>query len=431
MAIEGLRGDAAWLDAHASTWNGQKFLPFHMAEMSYPDPPHERATIETQIGKPKRRGGPPSMDGFVSSYMTRQPAPPNPAVVMGYYTAPQVPIFDFFARNFTVCDHWFASLPVGTQPNRLMAMSGATRIVDNAEMMLPEQDLAYDWLTQRRVRWCVYQSGGYLPFFTLMPSWLSEITSSLALADRNGRGRFRRLKDFAAHWQSAESMPQVIFIEPEYTDGPNSSPDDDHPPTPISEGQQLLRNIYVALISNPARWAKTMMVLTYDEHGGFFDHVPPLKIKANVRTVHGFTTQLPSTGLRVPAFVISPLVEPGSVFSQPLDHTSILQLLGDRFGGGTYSDVISRRQTHFARLSTVLTRASPRPSFDQPPQVFKPATLIGAVDRGAEQLATGATANGKALRLAAKMMTEDHPELMGFGLQQVAAAVTPADAMFA
>jgi phospholipase C len=130
-------------------------------------------------------------------------------------------------------------------------MSGTTSVVDNAPSLLPNQPLVYDWLTNHGVPWCVYQSGDFFPFFTLMPKWIDAIANSLAAADRLGaNGRFRRLKYFAQDWKSGVT-PRVIFIEPEYSDGPQDSPNDDHPPTAISRGQVLVRDIYAALIANP------------------------------------------------------------------------------------------------------------------------------------------------------------------------------------
>ena len=113
--------------------------PFEFSVQQIDDPPHEHATIEIQIGSPRLPGGPYPMNGFVESYMMRHPPPADKRLVMGYYAAPEVPAFDFFARNYTVCDHWFSALPTGTQANRLMAMSGATSLIDNAPLFLPDQ----------------------------------------------------------------------------------------------------------------------------------------------------------------------------------------------------------------------------------------------------------------------------------------------------
>lgn len=88
------------------------------------DPPHERDPISIQLGSPSARGVFP-MNGFVQSYYeaNRRVVEPN---VVGYYPAEDVSTFDFFAKNFLVCDHWFSPLPASTQPNRLMALSGYT-----------------------------------------------------------------------------------------------------------------------------------------------------------------------------------------------------------------------------------------------------------------------------------------------------------------
>ncbi len=331
LPVEGLRADPAWSDPLANTWDGRVY-PLHRLGpevQAIPDPTHDHNAIAMQIAAAPAGGAPRQMGGFVQSYVRfSDPAPPDPSLVMGYYDAAAVPIFDFFARHFAVCDHWFASLPTGTQANRLMAMSGQSSLVDNARVALPDQPLVYDWLTAQGISWCCYEWGD-LPFFSLMPRWLPEIVTSLSLSALGGRGRFRHYSRFAAEWADPAPLPQVIFIEPEYTDGPHIDPNDDHPPTGIAKGQSFLADIYHALIANPARWASTMMIVTYDEHGGFFDHVPPLPIPAEAGG-YPFAT----TGVRVPAFVVSPHVAPGSVYSGALDHTSILHLLADRFTPG-------------------------------------------------------------------------------------------------
>jgi phospholipase C len=88
-------------------------------------------------------------------------------------------------------------------------------------------------------------------------------------------------RDF--QYEREDTFPQVIYVEPSYGDSPINlltSPNDNHPPQPIAFGEELLRVTYQAVTSNPDRWAKTVMIVTYDEHGGFFDHVPPRPIPA-------------------------------------------------------------------------------------------------------------------------------------------------------
>src|SRR5262249_31541191 len=151
------------------------------------------------------------------------------------------------------------------------------------------------------------------------------------------RGSFRRYEGFHEQWNAGQTPP-VIFFEPKYTDEKISwaAPNDDHPPTGVAKGQDFLKEIYRTLTSTPARWANTLLIVTYDEHGGFFDHVEPLPIAASAGNY-----RFRSTGPRVPAFVISPHVPAGAVFHNKLDHTSVLRLLAERFTPGqTYSAAV-------------------------------------------------------------------------------------------
>jgi phospholipase C len=301
-------------------------LPLH--ELHVADPPHERPDIAMQLGQPLDGLFP--MKGFVRSAK-------GDAEVMQYYTSQIAPITDFFARNFRVCDRWFAPLPAGTQPNRLMAMSGYSEIEINVATPaeFPDQKLVYDWLNEKKVPWRVYHQG-FFPFFSMSPRWMPEI----ALSDH-----FRRFDRLAIDFEleSSENFPKVIFVEPKYTDSPHiGEGTDDHSPSSVLGGQRFLLDTYNALISNPRRWRKTVMLVTYDEHGGLFDHVQPLPI--TTRAPRGKYPDFISTGVRVPGLVISPLASRGMAFSKPLDHTSILKLLGQKFGGGKYSPEVDARE---------------------------------------------------------------------------------------
>lgn len=402
IPLEGLQSDPYWLQQHANSG----VEPFKLTQQQIDDPPHEHATIALQLGAPQTLGGPYPMNGFVDSYLMRQPPPTDKRLVMGHYTAPEVPAFDFFARNYTVCDHWFSSLPTGTQANRLMAMSGTTSLIDNAPLFLPDQPLVYDWLTDHNVSWCVYQSGEFLPFFALMRRWQNEIANSLALDSLvpHAHPRFRRYRNFARDWTTEQNMPSVIFIEPEYTDGPHTAPNDDHPPTGIARGQEFVTAIYSALTANRARWATTLMLVTYDEHGGFYDHVSPLNIPTPIAS-HGSTPVFATTGVRVPAFVISPLVDPATVYSKPLEHTSTLQLLADKFAGGIYSAAVYERQPSLSPLSDAITRTAPRIDVPEPPV----APTIAVATPPVIERAASANANAAAFRLAAAKIAAEHP----------------------
>lgn len=127
---------------------------------------------------------------------------------------------------------------------------------------------------------------------------------------------------------SASDFPQYVFIEPCYF---GSGQNDQHPPTDVMHGEVLTAEVYNALRANQELWASTLLVLTYDEHGGFFDHVaPPSTVAPDANTTRFAFDQL---GVRVPALLISPWVDPG-VFSAVLDHTSVLRYATDKWNLG-------------------------------------------------------------------------------------------------
>ncbi|HEY0312917.1 MAG TPA: alkaline phosphatase family protein [Allosphingosinicella sp.] len=355
--VEGLSSDPAWRDKVASTYGGKRFPPSPLTDpydAIAADPPHGRADITTQLGQ--RVGDIFPMDGFVSSYATAKGLTPIAAgsepPVMGYFTAEHAPVTAFLAQHYAICDHWHAALPAGTQPNRLMAMSGFTRIEDN-KTPLPNQELVYDWLTKRGIRWRVYHVG--IPFFALM-------------LDRVGEVLGPHFRPFAEFFEDVESeppdeFPQVVFLEPAYSDAPHIGPScDDHSPAGIKGGQEFVLEAYRALTRSPDLWNQSAMIVSYDEHGGFFDHVSPPLIETLPPADALYKQKFTSLGVRVPALVISPFVVPGSVHHALMDHTSILKFIGDTFDGGSYSPLVDARPV--GSVSAVLTNAgrdSPAP----------------------------------------------------------------------
>jgi phospholipase C len=179
-----------------------------------------------------------------------------------------------------------------------------------------KQDLVYDWLTRNRISWRVYHQG--IPFFMMMGDWHLRV-----LRD----GYFCSYDDFQSDLGSDAPFPQVVFVEPCYTDAPYyEAPCDDHAPSPVTAGQNLLKLVYSDLITNWDRWQKTLMIVNYDENGGFFDYVKPLPIATNPRPGATFTYgPFTTTGPRVPAYLIYPFIKPGAVYSGNLDRTSILK----------------------------------------------------------------------------------------------------------
>ncbi len=353
--VEGLRDDQGWLNSVANEWQGVRYQPGPLQEPRIPDPPHERPDIATQMGNPSPNGTYP-LDGFIASAS-------GDSEVMRYQTPDKVPILNFLARNFRICDHWHAPLPASTQPNRLMAMAGYT-LIDGNVSVLPKHVLVYDWLNAHRVRWRVYHQG-FFPFFSVMPEWLPEIATG---------DTFRTFDRFATDiaLESDDTFPQVIFVEPIYTDAPHEGSEgtDDHSPSSVTGGQRLMLDVYSALVTSK-RWNNSVLIITYDEHGGFFDHAQPLPVETVAR--REVYPSFPPTGLRVPTVIVSPFVSSGSVCNSKFDHTSILRFLGEKFGaGGGYSPEVDNRSI-VGSVADILDLSTPRSDHPNPPD---PSVII-------------------------------------------------------
>src|SRR5262249_2644997 len=133
-------------------------------------------------------------------------------------------------------------------------------------------------------------------------------------------------------------------------------------------GEHFLRDVYTALAGNEKRWAKTVMIVTFDEHGGFYDHVTPIALRTDPPSGVTYRPVL-TPGVRVPGLILSPLVKAGSGYNEPLDHTSILQFIASRFGNGPYSqEVEHRRQQGIGNVADALNRAEPRATIPWPPE---------------------------------------------------------------
>jgi phospholipase C len=331
-----------------------------------PDPPHERENIDTQINSIL---GP--MHGFAQSY-SNSSADAVPARVMEYCTNGYLPCTDFLARNFEICDNWFACLPASTLPNRLMAASGYA-LVDHTPSGLFQiasnlfndnpDDLVYDWLSARGVGWRVYYSGSF--FFMQMPRIFA-----LYQGDIQVQKLFRPIDQLIDDFQNGD-VPPVVFIEPLYQDDfrrGTAAASDDHAPASLYGGQRFLKIVYDALSAGTS-WNNLVAFITYDEHGSFFDHVRPPAITTapppNAQYSNGFNT----LGVRVPGLVVSPFVQPASLCEQLLDHTSILKFLGEKFNGGAYTDLVNNRAVQSASVALddnllASGAAGPPPSMD-------------------------------------------------------------------
>ena len=396
LDVNGLR---APFDKYNNIYNGTPYPVYardNDAELAH-DIPHEGDYVQTQLAYNKINDN-YGMNGFVTAYAQSTGIPPNPQCEpMGYFPAPYLPMTTFLAKNFCLCDNWFSPIPTSTQPNRTMAFSGDTPIYQTKAQLIDIGDNnIFEWLENHGVRWRVYNEG--FSFFTLYPKLLGRILG------KNFRHYDELYNDIMT--EPSATAPQVTIIEPVYQDAPHlgKQPDDNHAPLAVAWGEDFLRRTYQAITANQEKWQNTLMILYYDEHGGFYDHEPPKPISY---TTTGGEHSFSSTGPRIPAILISPFVQPGQPCHQVFDHTSVLQLLAEKFGtpGEAWSPAVAARKA--AGIQSIQAALSAT-AVKEPPK--EPLTPISASVSLGTQLSTpppGAMA--QAFTAAAlQMLTTDH-----------------------
>jgi phospholipase C len=334
-----------------------------------------------------------AMDGFVTS---RLPINSNDAVLsMGYYTRGDIPYYYALADAFTICDNFFCSVMGPTDPNRLYTMAASLdpdgtnggpilqTIVANRTSLygrltyttMPEQ------LQARGISWKIYSSpdetvaGGILSDNVL--SYFKNFQDPASVLHQNAFGPQFPL-DFLADVASG-SLPQVSWLV-------GSVITSDHPPSPSIFGENIVSLIVNALTANPALWAKSLLLITYDENGGFFDHVAPATAPLGTPGEYVTAPAVPDPtvigsppitgpiglGFRVPTLIISPFSRGGLVSSDLFDHTSILRFLETRFGAEVPNLSAWRRAT-VGDLTSALNFKKPDQSIPNLPSTL-PAT---------------------------------------------------------
>ena len=298
-ALEGLPGDGLRADMFNPDLDDTPIAVYRETDHCVADPPHGWGSSRAQMNAGAN-------DGFLRAYRASHEGEKLLPYVMGYFGRDDLPFMWAVADQYASCDRWFSSVLGPTWPNRFYLHSGQSGGRMDNRFELADWRAVQHQLTEAGVPWTYYY--GDLPFVALF----KDIEPSFLV-------RFGvRFFDAAA----AGQLPPVTFIDPIF--GVNGN--DDHPPHHPIRGQALLASIYAALAASP-QWKNTLMVVTYDEAGGFFDHVPP-PLAADDRAEAGFD----QLGFRVPAVVAGPYVKPGHVSSVVRDHSSVLAHLSGMFG---------------------------------------------------------------------------------------------------
>jgi phospholipase C len=266
--------------------------------------------------------------------------------IMGMFTPQMLPILSGLARGYAVCDRWFSSVPTETMPNRAFACAATSQgHTDDKTARTFTCPSIFGLLDKNKLGWSIY---GYdaVPLTRLNFPDTTNAASS----------HFGVFTDFQAAAANGKLAPYT-FLEPAFKSTGNS----DHPVSDVALGEQLVHDVYDALRNGPA-WDKTMLIVTYDEHGGCYDHVPPptgaVAPDSSIGE-HGFDFK--RFGVRVPAVIVSPRIAPGTVFrapdgGPPIDHTSILKTVEKRWG----LPALTARDAAAPDLGAVLTLATAR-----------------------------------------------------------------------
>jgi len=312
---------------------------------AHPDPDHSQ------------KGGLEQLDDGANDGWLRSGS--NDEYAIGYYTAADLDFYRQAIPNFTVCDRYFTAVMASTFPNRVYQHAAATDRLANT-LSASTLPTIWDSLAEAGVRGTYYFDD--LPFLAVWGTkylGISKPYVQFLLDAANG------------------NLPDVAFVDPTFglTLEAQGLARDDHPHSDIRDGQAFLNQVYTTIATSP-QWSSTVLVINYDEWGGFFDHVTPAIARdADGRVVekraeggNGIDNGL--RGFRVPCLVISPWSHSGRVVSQTFDHTSVLRMIEWRFG----LPPLTFRDANANNLAAALDFASPPnlapPTFSVPPGPF-------------------------------------------------------------
>jgi phospholipase C len=306
------------------------------AYVTDPGPGHDLEDVNEQLfgEREPRDASTPRNTGFVLNYSRQTGSDHRPIgargrEIMQGLDPTLVPIITTLARSFTVCDHWFSSVPGPTWPNRFFLHTGTSKgFLETPE--LPGEFASQFWtssydmptifenLAERGLTWTVY---------------FDDYAQAFALRRLHPYGdRFQRYEQFARDIEHG-TLPTYAFIEPRSFSSPGFPANDQHPPHDLLEGEKLIADVYDTLRADDALWRTSLMVVLYDEHGGFYDHVPPPRAvppDGSAARPSGF--RFDRLGVRVPAILVSPWVAEGRVDHTVYDHTSIPATIKKMFG---------------------------------------------------------------------------------------------------
>ena len=361
---------------------GGHLLPFHFDTQ----PPNNGECVNDIThgwGPQHRSWDSGAMDSFVKEHLAAN-GPANGSNTMGFYIRADLPFYYALADAFTICEHYFCSVLGPTDPNRLYSMS-ATLDPDGQNGGPLLQTLvsnraskfgAFTWTTMpeqlqaRGISWKVYGSpDGNFGDNVLL--YFKQYQTHPELAARAFTPTFDpNAPDTFTTDVATGQLPQVCWVLAPLINT-------EHPPAAVTNGEVAANKVLATLTSNPDVWAKTALFITYDENGGFFDHVAPTTAPTGTPGEFVTVPNLPSAaegirgpiglGFRVPLLVVSPFSRGGFVCADVFDHTSTLRFLETRFGAEV-PNLSTWRRSAVGDLTSALNFVAPNPSVPSLPQ---------------------------------------------------------------
>jgi phospholipase C len=293
------------------------------------EPGHALLDVNEQLFASVVEPDPPiaTNSGFVWNYARQAGNTPAGARrVMRAFDPGSLPVLSTLAREFVLCDRWFASVPGPTWPNRFFTHAGTSGGFADNQFRDYQFQTIYHRLDRDNRDWAIY---------------FHDFPHAYTLASL-------RTPKFAPHFRFAKQffldlkhgrLPAYSFIEPRYFDFLRWKANDLHPPHDVRLGEHLVADIYEALRKSSA-WDSSLFIVLFDEHGGLYDHVPPpAAINPDGKDSISPPFRFHRLGPRVPAVVISPWVQQGVVDSTVFDHTSVIATVRELFDlGGPLTD---------------------------------------------------------------------------------------------
>jgi len=314
--------------------------------------------------------------GFVKNYEGAA----DPRRIMSCFERRQLPVINALAREFAVCDQWFSSLPGPTWPNRFFLLAASSGGLDGSPSTLDvvtsttvegyrfSNGTIFDLLDQYCIPWRIFEGDEFPVSFAISGMNLNAL-----------QGRFKDFEDFRSEVNKDSFSEKFVFIEPKYgahgfdVGGPGdfACGNSMHPLDDVTRGERLIKNVYETIRNSPHR-ENSLLIITFDEHGGFYDHVepppavPPGDTITEAYSQFGF--EFDRLGVRVPALVISPYIERGVVDHSVYDQTSMLATVERLYGLPS----LTERDKEADDLLKLLTRMTPRA--DAPTTLPDPAS---------------------------------------------------------